>query len=46
MRNIKTPVVLVYGGSDSLVDIRIMLPELPAQTVATEIPHYEHLDFL
>ncbi|CAK7232540.1 cholesterol esterase [Sporothrix curviconia] len=45
-RNIKTPVVLVYGGSDSLVDIKAMLRELPSQTVATEIPHYEHLDFL
>jgi lysosomal acid lipase/cholesteryl ester hydrolase len=45
-RNIKTPVVLVYGGSDSLVDISTMLRELPRQTVATEIPHYEHLDFL
>lgn len=45
-RNIKTPVVLVYGGSDSLVDIKVMLKELPPQTVATEIPHYEHLDFL
>jgi lysosomal acid lipase/cholesteryl ester hydrolase len=45
-RNIKTPIVLVYGGSDSLVDIKVMLKELPPQTVATEIPHYEHLDFL
>lgn len=45
-RNIKTPVVLVYGGSDSLVDIKVMLRELPSQTMATEIPHYEHLDFL
>ena len=45
-RNIKTPVVLMYGGSDSLVDIKVMLRELPPQTVATEIPHYEHLDFL
>lgn len=45
-RNIKTPIVLVYGGSDSLVDIRVMLKELPPQTIATEIPHYEHLDFL
>ncbi|RDL40838.1 uncharacterized protein BP5553_00817 [Venustampulla echinocandica] len=45
-RNIKTPVVLVYGGSDSLVDIKVMLKELPSHTVATEIPHYEHLDFL
>ncbi|KAI1172846.1 Alpha/Beta hydrolase protein [Nemania sp. FL0916] len=45
-RNIRTPIVIVYGGSDSLVDIRVMLKELPRRTVATEIPHYEHLDFL
>jgi len=45
-RNIKTPIVLVYGGSDSLVDIDVMLKELPSHTIATEIPHYEHLDFL
>ena len=45
-RNIKTPIVLVYGGSDSLVDIHVMLKELPRHTVAQEIPHYEHLDFL
>lgn len=45
-RNIKTPIVLVYGGSDSLVDIRVMLRELPRHTIASEIPHYEHLDFL
>jgi len=45
-RNIKTPVVLVYGGSDSLVDINVMMRELPSHTIATEISHYEHLDFL
>ncbi|CAJ2504046.1 Uu.00g114400.m01.CDS01 [Anthostomella pinea] len=45
-RNIRTPIVVVYGGSDSLVDIKVMLKELPSRTVATEIPHYEHLDFL
>ncbi|KAI5867842.1 alpha/beta-hydrolase [Durotheca rogersii] len=45
-RNIRTPIVLVYGGIDSLVDIKVMLKELPNRTVATEIPHYEHLDFL
>lgn len=45
-KNIKTPIVLVYGGSDSLVDINIMLKELPSHTIAKEIPHYEHLDFL
>ncbi|KAI9828277.1 MAG: hypothetical protein M1819_006615 [Sarea resinae] len=45
-KNIKTPIVLVYGGSDSLVDIKVMLKELPKHTVAKEIPHFEHLDFL
>ena len=45
-RNIKTPIVLVYGGSDSLVDIKAMLRELPPRTLANEIAHYEHLDFL
>ena len=45
-RNIKTPIVLIYGGSDSLVDIKVMLKELPRHTVAKEIPHFEHLDFL
>ncbi|KAF2732363.1 alpha/beta-hydrolase [Polyplosphaeria fusca] len=45
-KNIKTPIVLVYGGSDSLVDIDVMLKELPRHTVAKEISHYEHLDFL
>lgn len=45
-RNIKTPIVLLYGGSDSLVDIRVMLKELPQHTVAHKIGHFEHLDFL
>ncbi|KAI3320853.1 Alpha/Beta hydrolase protein [Xylariaceae sp. AK1471] len=45
-RNIRTPIIIVYGGSDSLVDIKAILRELPKRTVATEIPHYEHLDFL
>jgi lysosomal acid lipase/cholesteryl ester hydrolase len=45
-RNIRTPIVLAYGGSDSLVDIKVMLNELPKHTKAKEIPHYEHLDFL
>lgn len=45
-KNIKTPIVLVYGGRDSLVDIDVMLGELPNHTLATSIPHYEHLDFL
>lgn len=45
-RNIKTPIVLLYGGSDSLVDIEVMLKELPRHTVSIKVPTYEHLDFL
>ena len=45
-RNIKTPIVLLFGGTDSLMDINIMLRELPKHTVAHEIAHFEHLDFL
>lgn len=45
-RNIKTPILLVYGGSDSLVEINTMLKELPKHTIAKEVSHYEHLDFL
>lgn len=45
-RNIKTPIVLVYGGSDSLVDIQVMQKELPRHSIVKEVPHYEHLDFL
>ncbi|EAU33115.1 hypothetical protein ATEG_06571 [Aspergillus terreus NIH2624] len=45
-KNIKTPIVLLYGGSDSLVDIDVMLKELPRGTTAKKIPKYEHLDFL
>ncbi|TKA24298.1 hypothetical protein B0A50_06767 [Salinomyces thailandicus] len=45
-RNIKTPIVLIYGGSDSLVDIKLMLKELPRHTVAKGVPKYEHLDLL
>jgi lysosomal acid lipase/cholesteryl ester hydrolase len=45
-RNIRTPIVLIYGGSDSLVDIELMLKELPRHTVVREIKKYEHLDLL
>jgi lysosomal acid lipase/cholesteryl ester hydrolase len=45
-RNIRTPIVMLYGGSDSLVDINVMLKELPRHTEIKEVPHYEHLDFL
>ncbi|GAO50359.1 alpha/beta-hydrolase [Saitoella complicata NRRL Y-17804] len=45
-KNIHTPIALIYGGSDSLVDINAMLRELPRHTVAHEIPKYEHLDLI
>jgi len=45
-RNIKSPIVLLYGGSDSLVDISVMLKELPKHTIVHKIDHFEHLDFL
>lgn len=45
-RQIKTPIMLVYGGSDSLVDIKLMLKKLPRHTIAKGIPKYEHLDLL
>lgn len=45
-RNIKTPIVLLYGGSDSLINIDVILRGLPRGTVAKAIPTYEHLDFL
>ena len=46
IKNIRTPTVLVYVGSDSLVDIRVMLKELLHHTRAKENSHFEHLDFL
>lgn len=46
-RNIKCPIVLIYGGTDSLIDMEVMRRELPLErTIVIKIPHYEHLDFL
>ncbi|EIW80839.1 triacylglycerol lipase [Coniophora puteana RWD-64-598 SS2] len=45
-KNISTPVVLLYGDADSLVDIDVMLKELPAHTIAKRLRGYEHLDIL
>ncbi|KAI0060489.1 alpha/beta-hydrolase [Artomyces pyxidatus] len=46
-RNIATNVVLLYGDSDSLVDIATMRHELPAHRVtARALRGYEHLDVL
>ncbi|EDR11914.1 uncharacterized protein LACBIDRAFT_231930 [Laccaria bicolor S238N-H82] len=45
-RNIVTPIVLLYGDSDSLVDIDTMLAQLPEHTLARRLHSYEHLDIL
>lgn len=45
-KNIVTPIVLLYGDSDSLVDIDVMLAQLPGHTVAKRLHTYEHLDVL
>lgn len=45
-RNIVTPIVLLYGDTDSLVDINTMLAQLPVHTVAKRLYGYEHLDVL
>lgn len=45
-RNIVTPIVLLYGDTDSLVDIDVMLAELPEHTIARRLHNYEHLDVL
>jgi len=45
-RNIVTPIVLMYGDCDSLVDIDVMLTQLPSHTVAKRLRGYEHLDIL
>lgn len=45
--NIKTPIVLIYGDSDSLVDIEEMKKLLPEEYLKTiPIKGYEHLDII
>lgn len=44
--NIRTPIALIYGKIDSLVDIDEMLNTLPSSTVAFGVPGHEHLDLL
>ncbi|KAL0577737.1 hypothetical protein V5O48_004231 [Marasmius crinis-equi] len=45
-KNIVTPIVLLYGDSDSLVDIDAMTKQLPKHTEARRLSGYEHLDIL
>lgn len=45
-KNIATPVVLMYGTSDSLVDIEVMKAQLPPHTETKALVGYEHVDIL
>lgn len=45
-QNIVTPIVLIYGKLDTLVDVDIMLSELPKGTTLIGIDDYEHLDMI
>lgn len=45
-QNISTPILLLYGKSDSLVDINVMLAELPPTTRCIGIEGHEHLDMI
>lgn len=45
-RNIASPIVLLWGDSDSLVDIETMTTQLPGHTFAKRLHGYEHLDIL
>lgn len=47
LKNIKVPVHLIYGDTDSLVDINLMKDQLPNQNVsAIAVEGHEHLDNL
>lgn len=47
LKNIKVPIRLIYGDSDSLVDINVMESQLPEQwTRSTPVKDHEHLDNL
>lgn len=46
-RQIKTPIAIFYGGSDSLVDFDVLAADLPSPLVYVKaIEKWEHLDFL
>ena len=47
LKNIEVPINLIYGTIDSLVDIDLMLSQLPdATTKAQPVENHEHLDNL
>jgi lysosomal acid lipase/cholesteryl ester hydrolase len=45
-KNITTPIVLIWGDEDSLVDIETMRRQLPEHTREVKLTGYEHLDLL
>lgn len=45
-KNIVTPIILLFGDGDSLVDIDVLMKELPEHTIAKKLQGYEHLDVL
>lgn len=45
-RNITTPIMLLWGTRDSLVDLDMMLRQLPAETRERRLEGYEHVDVL
>lgn len=47
LKNIRIPIHLIYGDSDSLVNIEVMASQLPENsTKATPVPGHEHVDNL
>ncbi|KAG7196122.1 cholesterol esterase [Scheffersomyces spartinae] len=47
INNIQVPITLVYGDTDSLVDIKVMLSQLPRDnTEAIPVAGHEHLDMI
>lgn len=45
-KNIVTPIMLLWGGRDGLVDIDMMLRQLPESTRERRLEGYEHIDVL
>ncbi|CAK9440457.1 uncharacterized protein LODBEIA_P45570 [Lodderomyces beijingensis] len=46
LKNIQIPIHLIYGTTDSLVDINVMKRQLPAHTTTFPVENHEHLDNL
>lgn len=47
LKNIRIPILLIYGNTDSLVDIEVMKKQLPSENVhCFSVDDHEHLDNL